>query len=1113
MTAKNLLSKVFCAKTAKSALPFMLMAISGLSYGQASLSVRVASGDDDAEEKLATLPFSGAYEGEMDLGSSDLELAQEGTDNNAQLVGMRFQKLNLPKGALITKAYIQFTTDNTSKHTDPSSVVIFGEASDDVASFGSDDFHLTNRAVNRTVAEVSFGFDESSFANAGDATELERTADISAIVQEIIDRDGWDLGNSMAIYLKGSGLREAESYDGSPADAPMLVVEYFVPLTFSKKVSTSSDDAEEMLATATIEAGDSEGAVSLTSSDLELGYEQQEATNAQMVGIRYNGVTVPQGAQITNAYIQFTVDATDKNLDPSNIEVWGEASDNATGFAGTDFELTQRAKTTASSQSSFANGTWTSAGESDEDQRTGDLTAIVQEIVDRGGWNAGNSMAFYITGEGLREAESYDGSPSDAPMLVIEYLGTPGNFTSEFPVSKAGSWAFAEGNADADWNQPSFEDDGNWSFGNGPLGFGGGEGTTVENNTATYFSKRFTVADLSALKSNLELNLRVDGGAVVYLNGQEIVRYNMPLGAIDENTKATQMVDEALKSAYLLFDLDKTQLVEGENLLAVEVHLADGQSEMNFDLSLVEGTVSAHMGNLGCTEGDDHISCFTSLVPSDQQETMMIPESHQFQVMAVQGDAYTVGSGNVPGGHDFTGFVPDNGSSTKGVLGINHENNPGGVSMLDVEFNPNTGYWEVMASEAVDFSGLVKTERNCSGGVTPWGTYVTAEETLANGDANSDGYEDVGWLVEIDPKTKKVMEYGTGSPQKAWAMGRISHENAVFADDSLTSYYGEDKGDGNVFKFVADNKGDLSSGKLYVLKLDSGLDNHEPTASVGEWVEVPNTTQSDRNNTKSLAKALGGTEFNGVEDVEISPVDGMIYFTAKGNSRTYRFADNGSTVSDFETFVGGRSYKINFEDGIVAEPWGGGNDNLTFDDHGNLWVLQDGGKNFIWLVRPDHTQDDPKVEIFMRTPSGSEPTGMTFSPDYKFMFLSIQGPSGGNTEAVETVDGDQHIFNKATAVVISRTENFAKITATEEAELANQVTVFPNPSAGQVNLNLDPALGNTNVEIYHMNGTRIMQAQVNASGELNLPVQLKSGMYVVKVTAGEEVFTEKLIVR
>ena len=118
----------------------------------------------------------------------------------------------------------------------------------------------------------------------------------------------------------------------------------------------------------------------------------------------------------------------------------------------------------------------------------------------------------------------------------------------------------------------------------------------------------------------------------------------------------------------------------------------------------------------------------------------------------------------------------------------------------------------------------------------------------------------------------------------------------------------------------------------------------EPVGTLATWVEVPNTTIAERNNVKAKAAELGGTLFNGVEDIEIGSIDGKIYFTVKSNpfNRVYRFKDNGTTITEFETFVGGATtgYRVNVAGKEIDEDWGVGNDNLTFDDRGNLWVLQ-----------------------------------------------------------------------------------------------------------------------------------------------------------------------------
>ena len=129
----------------------------------------------------------------------------------------------------------------------------------------------------------------------------------------------------------------------------------------------------------------------------------------------------------------------------------------------------------------------------------------------------------------------------------------------------------------------------------------------------------------------------------------------------------------------------------------------------------------------------------------------------------------------------------------------------------------------------------------------------------------------------------------------------------------------------------------------------------------------------------------------------------------------------GGTVSNFETYVGGMSYTFPTSNGNTTENWGTGNDNLTFDNDGNLYVLQDGSDNHIWFVGLGHTQLNPKVKIFARIPAGAEPTGMTFTPDNRYMFLSIQHPSATN-EATSQIDalGEPRKFDKDVALVIAR---------------------------------------------------------------------------------------------
>jgi len=410
------------------------------------------------------------------------------------------------------------------------------------------------------------------------------------------------------------------------------------------------------------------------------------------------------------------------------------------------------------------------------------------------------------------------------------------------------------------------------------------------------------------------------------------------------------------------------------------------------------------------------IGDFTSLSGSAQDSYLHLPSTHTFQYIIEHGD--TISNGDLMDDQfDFTGYVPINGSSTEGYLSINHEKIPGGVTIMNFSFNNRFQAWISSATEPVDFTTVGGTARNCSGTVTPWGSIISSEEKIS-GDINGDGYNDYGWNIEIDPVTRSVIDQpgGLTGGDKLWAMGNFRHENVVIHQNRRTVYQADDVTGGYLYKFVANTAEDLSSGDLYVYT--------GPKFGNGQWAQINNTTQDDQNSTISQASDLGATAFNGGEDLEISPIDNQIYFAVKNENKVYRFTDDnpliGGTVSNFETYVGDMTYTVQTSSGPDFVSWGTGNDNLTFDNAGNLWVMQDGDDNHIWFVALGHTQSNPIVKIFARSPDGSEPTGMTFTPDNRYMFLSFQHPSSNNS-ITSQLDAFQQprSFDKDVAIVIA----------------------------------------------------------------------------------------------
>ncbi|KAA5825538.1 DUF839 domain-containing protein [Algibacter amylolyticus] len=506
-----------------------------------------------------------------------------------------------------------------------------------------------------------------------------------------------------------------------------------------------------------------------------------------------------------------------------------------------------------------------------------------------------------------------------------------------------------------------------------------------------------------------------------------------------------------------------------------------------------------------------NIGDFTSVASGVRTSEFIIPSTHSFQSIIEVGDALTEG-GTLQRNPDFTGYVPIANSSVNGYLSINSEIYPGAVAILDINFNGTTKFWETTFSEAVDFSLVAGTAANCSGTVTPWGTIISSEELPISTDSNGDSYNDTGWNVEIDPVTKTVI-----NNQKLWSMGNFSHENVAIHPNHRTVYQGADvivSGQlGYLYKFVATHAQDLNDGLLYVYK---GSKN-----GTGQWVLLPNTTIAERNDTYARSGAdpdisdsdtnyANATVFNGVEDVEVGP-DGWVYFAVKGapDRRVYRFQDSDplettNSVVIMETFVGNTDanqnieYNINDGTSTSAVAWGGGSDNLAFDDQGNLWVFQDGDEHYIWVVKQGHTQANPKVELFGRTPIGSEPTGITFSPDYKYLFMSIQHPDSENVANQQDAEGKILDFNKGTVLVISRNENFGTTLHTKSAILKD-FKIIPNPIKSIKKIKVEGYQIN-NIKLYTILGKELLNQDYNDLNKIELDLKrLTSGLYIIKI--------------
>ncbi len=190
--------------------------------GDTVIERRISSGVDDAEEALNPGFFNWNY-------SSDLELVHDRIDNGgSQLIGMTFRGIDIEPGQEISNAYIEFTCDEIINGTFDAYFLIWGHLTENSEGFIAP-YVISDRP--KTEAKVPW---EPDPWNAGG--QKIQTVNIAPIIQELIDQEGWAAGNAVELIIGAdpdkpafTGVRCAESYDGSPMDAPLLHIEIAVP--------------------------------------------------------------------------------------------------------------------------------------------------------------------------------------------------------------------------------------------------------------------------------------------------------------------------------------------------------------------------------------------------------------------------------------------------------------------------------------------------------------------------------------------------------------------------------------------------------------------------------------------------------------------------------------------------------------------------------------------------------------------------------------------------------------------------------------------------------------------------------------------------------------------
>ncbi|MCB0597589.1 MAG: metallophosphoesterase, partial [Phaeodactylibacter sp.] len=203
--------------------------------GPVTTCVRINAGSDDAEERPT---------GSVNFTSGDLELVIDG-DPDGQTVGLRFNDLNIPQGANIASAHLQFTVDENT-NDNPCTLTISGQASDNAAAFGTQNFSISS--LPRANATASWT--PSDWLAVGDAGFAQQSPNIGPIIQEIVNRPGFSASSSIALIIEGIGRRTAEAYEGGASVAPELCIEWsMAPIAFDcpnipANIGTPCDDGD-----------------------------------------------------------------------------------------------------------------------------------------------------------------------------------------------------------------------------------------------------------------------------------------------------------------------------------------------------------------------------------------------------------------------------------------------------------------------------------------------------------------------------------------------------------------------------------------------------------------------------------------------------------------------------------------------------------------------------------------------------------------------------------------------------------------------------------------------------------------------------------------------------
>jgi len=414
---------------------------------------------------------------------------------------------------------------------------------------------------------------------------------------------------------------------------------------------------------------------------------------------------------------------------------------------------------------------------------------------------------------------------------------------------------------------------------------------------------------------------------------------------------------------------------------------------------------------LGCTAMPITLVNKYGALKQDPNELLDLPAGFTYQVISSFGSPMTDGF-HVPNNADGMGCLPL--SDDHVVLIRNHELHPKHLSKqpqtiqnhstsLAYDSYPNgtalpggtTNIIYNIKTQQVEreFISLTGTIRNCAGGITPWGSWLTCEESVMKADENLK--QDHGYIFEVPATANGIIK---AEPLKA--MGRFNHEAAAVDPRTGIVYLTEDRGDSLFYRFVPNEYGQLEKGgqlQALVIEQQPQFDSRNWSTTKMKrktwyktiWIDLSDP-ESPNDDLRIQGFNSGAAVFARGEGIHWA--DNELYFccTNGGEKQLGQIMRYRPTPSNKPLVQETGEIQL-FLESEDANFYNFG-DNITVMPHGDLLVCEDQYTDIVSNHLRGVTADG-KVYNFAKLNSQTELAGACFSPDGKVLFVNIYSPS------------------------------------------------------------------------------------------------------------------------